>query len=74
MSVFRDEKYRNLGGSLSSENYTELTDDTIYLIQKMQIKYENINQELKTENKKAKDKNTFYLIILGIAFYVGTKY
>ena len=74
MSVFRDEKYRNLGGSLSSENYTELTDDTIYLIQKMQIKYENINQKLKTENKKAKDKNTFYLIILGIAFYVGTKY
>jgi len=78
MSVFEDEKYLNLGGNNVELEYSELTDDTIYLIQKIQAKYENIAEDLKTtlykEKKGKKDNNTFYIILIGIAFYVGTKY
>jgi len=73
---FKGENYLNTGGISAQAvavEYTEVTDDTIYLIQEIQRKYEN-SRKLNQDRALAKeDNNTLYFILIGVAFFIGTK-
>tara|TARA_R110001599_G_scaffold114103_2_gene279666 strand:- start:2518 stop:2775 length:258 start_codon:yes stop_codon:yes gene_type:complete len=75
--VFKDDQYLNTDGASAREGalveYAEVTDDTIYLIQEIQKKYENSKRLNQERALIEEDNNTIYFILIGVAFFVGTK-
>ena len=74
--IFKDDQYLNTDGTareVALVEYAEVTDDTIYLIQEIQKKYEKSKRLNQDRALVEEDNNTIYFILIGVAFFVGTK-
>ena len=74
--IFKDDQYLNTDGTareVALVEYAEVTDDTIYLIQEIQKKYEKSKRLNQDRALVEEDNNTIYFILIGVAFFIGTK-